>query len=217
MQIIKYKPDGTFWNRYDNNRLGIIGWIDVSNPFMVLVFYPQYQSLIILDNNMAESGQLNFTSIGFGNVRTAGISDDNNIWILDEGNRKVNKINTAGKIIVEGVPYFGFDIDASKPIHIQQKSNFVYISQADHKVQVFDIFGKWVKSIDLEGMKSIIYINQMIWYKSSSEIVEYHLDKFNMDAPKTLALKEMKSVTYDVIRQRFYALNPDNKIYYYKL
>jgi len=217
MQIQKYKPDGTFWNRYENNRLGSIGWVDVSNPFMVLVFYPQYQSLVILDNNMSESGRLNFSSIGFGNVRTAAISDDNNIWILDEGNRKLTKIKTSGEIVVDGIPYFGFDIDGSKPIHLLQKSNFVYISQAGKKVQVFDIFGKWVKSIDLEGLTFVIYIDKSIFYKDDNKIVEYPIDNLNIEPLKTLPLSGMRSITYDVIRQRFYGLDPDNKIYYYKL
>ena len=217
MQILKYKPDGTFWNRYENNRLGIIGNLDVSNPFQVLVFYPQYQILVLLDNNLAETGRLNFNSIGFGNIRTAGISDDNNIWVLDEGSRQVYKVSTAGEKKVQGIPYFGFNILADKPIFIQQKSNYVYISQEGQKVQVFDIFGKWVKSIDLENFKSVVYIGNNLYYDDGTNILEYPIDIMNIGTElRTIPINETKSITYDVVKNKFYGLNKENQIIYFE-
>ena len=217
MQILKYKPDGTFWNRYENNRLGIIGNLDVSNPFQVLVFYPQYQILVLLDNNLAETGRLNFNSIGFGSIRTAGISDDNNIWVLDEGSRQVYKVSTSGEKKVEGIPYFGFNILADKPIFIQQKSNYVYISQEGQKVQVFDIFGKWVKSIDLENFKSVVYIGNNLYYDDGTNILEYPIDIMNIGTElRTIPINETKSITYDVVRNKFYGLNKENQIIYFE-
>jgi len=213
MQILKYKPDGTFWNRYENNRLGIIGNLDVSNPFQVLIFYPQYQILVLLDNNLAETGRLNFNSIGFGNIRTAGISDDNNIWVLDEGSRQVYKVSTSGEKKVEGIPYFGFNILADKPIFIQQKSNYVYISQEGQKVQVFDIFGKWVKSLDLENFKSVVYIGNNLYYDDGINVLEFPIDVIDIGVElRTIPIDETKSITYDVVRNKFYGLNKENQI-----
>ena len=217
MQILKYKPDGTFWNRYENNRLGIIGNLDVSNPFQVLVFYPQYQILVLLDNNLAETGRLNFNSIGFGNIRTAGISDDNNIWVLDEGSRQVYKVSTSGEKKVEGIPYFGFNILADKPIFIQQKSNYVYISQEGQKVQVFDIFGKWVKSLDLENFKSVVYIGNNLYYDDGINVLEFPIDVIDIGVElRTIPIDETKSITYDVVRNKFYGLNKENQIIYFE-
>jgi len=217
MQILKYKPDGTFWNRYENNRLGIIGNLDVSNPFQVLIFYPQYQILVLLDNNLAETGRLNFNSIGFGNIRTAGISDDNNIWVLDEGSRQVYKVSTSGEKKVEGIPYFGFNILADKPIFIQQKSNYVYISQEGQKVQVFDIFGKWVKSLDLENFKSVVYIGNNLYYDDGINVLEFPIDVIDIGVElRTIPIDETKSITYDVVRNKFYGLNKENQIIYFE-
>lgn len=215
MQILKFRPDGSLWQRYENNRLGSIGTLDVTNPFMVLVFYPQYQTLILLDNNMAETGRLNFSAIGFGNIRTAGISDDNNIWILDEGQRQLIKITTAGERVIEGVPYFGYDIATEIPIFIQQKSNYVYISQPNNKVQVFDIFGKWVKALEFDGFQAIIYINKNLYIKTENFIIETPVEEISFEnkAP-TIEAKGIRSITYDVIRQRFYGINTGNSICY---
>lgn len=58
--------------------------LDVSNPFQVLISILSIKYFVLLDNNLAETGRLNFNSIGFGNIRTIGISDDNNIWVLEE-------------------------------------------------------------------------------------------------------------------------------------
>lgn len=214
MQVIKYKPTGQFWNRYENNRLGAIGWLDVSNPFVVLVFYPQYQTLVLLDNNMAESGRLNFSGTGIGNIRTAGISDDNNIWVLDEGNRKIFKINNSGKVVIEGVPYFGFNIDPDKPIFIRQRSNFVYVSQPGHPIQVFDIFGKWTRSIDLGDFEALIYINNVIYYIDDDAIRDYNIETFEISEGNRWPVDGHTSVTYDPVLNRFYALSPERKIEY---
>lgn len=214
MQILKYKPDGQFWNRYENNRLGYIGLLDVSNPFVVLVFYPQHQTLVLLDNNMAETGRINFSSIGLGNIRTAAISDDNNIWVFDEGKRKLVKINNAGRIVQEGIPYFGFDIDAGNPIFLRQRADYVYLSQAGKPVQVFDIFGKWVRPIDLGDFEALIYINNVIYYIDDDAIRDYNIETFGISKGSRWPVDGHTSVTYDPVLNRFYALSPERKIEY---
>lgn len=97
--------------------------------------------------------------------------------IRGSGSRQVYKVSTSGEKKVEGKFHIlVLNIFADKPIFIQQKSNYVYISQEGQKVQVFDIFGKWVKSLDLENFKSVVYIGNNLYYDDKLMFLNFRFD-----------------------------------------
>lgn len=171
MHILKFKPDGTFWHRYDNNRLGVIGILDVTNPMKLLVYYPQHQTVITLDNNMAETSKILLTRLGIGYIRGIGLSDDNNIWLWNEADRLLTKINNRGEIIMKGVPSYNFFIDPQTPVFLLQRGNYIVISQEGLPIQVFDLFGKWIRSIsDIEDFVKILALGKELTYQTQTGI-----------------------------------------------
>lgn len=211
MQVIKYKPNGSIWNIYDNNRLGGVGRLDVSNPFLILVFYPQFQTAVLLDNNMSESGMIRFADIGLGNIRSAAVSDDNNIWSFDEGSRRLMKISANGKILLNGTPYSGFDIDESKPIEIMQRGGFIYLCQPGLPIQIFDIFGKWVRSLLLNDFQAIISLDRIIYYRANDRIYSHNTDLPMLDDQALWDAKGVSGICYDARMNCFYGIDSMGK------
>lgn len=211
MQVIKYKTDGSIWHIYDNSRLGSIGRLDVSNPFLILVFYPQFQTAVLLDNNMSESGRIRFADIGLGNIRSAAVSDDNNIWGFDEGSRRLMKISANGKILLNGTPYSGFDIDESKPIEIMQRGSFIYLCQPGLPIQIFDIFGKWVRSLMLNDFQAIISLDRIIYYRANDKIYSHNTDLPMLDDQALWDAKGISGICYDARMNCFYGIDSKGK------
>src|SRR6476659_8841896 len=52
-ELIKYLPDGRFFRRYSNLKLGTITSVDVTNPLKILVYYRDFQQIIFLDNQLS--------------------------------------------------------------------------------------------------------------------------------------------------------------------
>lgn len=212
MQIIKYNPKGTIRNTYNNNRLGSIGRLDVSNPFLILVYYPQYQTAVLLDNNLSESGRIRFSDIGIGNIRSAAVSDDNNLWVFDEGARNIIKVSTNGHILFKGIPCFNFDIDDSRPFEIMQRGGYLYICQPDLPIRIFDIYGKWVKSLLLDNFQAMIYLDKIIYYKADNKIYSHNTELPMLSYTALWEAGNVYSICYDAREICFYGINSTGEI-----
>ena len=77
---VLYRKSGNREFSFSNFDLGEVSQVDVSNPFKILLFYKEFNSVIILDNNLNElSERLDFTKeTQFNNVLFVGNSSQNN-------------------------------------------------------------------------------------------------------------------------------------------
>jgi len=89
--IIQYKADGSEGFRYNNNTLGKLGAIDPTNPFSILLFYPDFQTIILLDRTLNEKTQIDLSASGLLNIELVGLSNDNFIWIYDAADVQLKK------------------------------------------------------------------------------------------------------------------------------
>jgi len=62
-EVIKYTPSGQIQFRYNNNTLGNLAFIDATDPFNLLLFYPDFRRVILLDRTpkpLVSKGLINF-------------------------------------------------------------------------------------------------------------------------------------------------------------
>lgn len=212
MTLYKMKNDSTIWNRYINNRLGTLTVLDVANPLRLLAYYQQFQTLICLDNNLAESGVLNFNNLGFGYVRAVCISEDNNIWILDEYAKSLKKIDPSGKVLQEGIPDFNLRFDPDKPITLKARDAKVYLFQPNLGLLVYDVFGNRI-STDLTSYQNVTEI----WQGKLFDVTEKGIliyDLYNIiSPPKIIEVPDRKSsIFFNLSKKEFQYLDEFNQI-----
>lgn len=87
----KYSQDGQVLFQYNNNRLGPLGWIDASNPFNILLYYPDYQIAKILDRTLNPSGEFQLYQLGLIAPAALALSNDNHLWVFDEKQTRSSK------------------------------------------------------------------------------------------------------------------------------
>ena len=61
--VIKFSPQGKELFRFTNNTLGELTHIDVTNPFSVLLYYPDYLTVYTLDRTLNKTGEFNFLEL----------------------------------------------------------------------------------------------------------------------------------------------------------
>jgi WD40 repeat protein len=79
-----YKKTALKTYTYSNTQFGGISSIDIKNPLKILLFYSDFNTAIILDNNLNElTSPINFTSESFSkNISFSSISSNNNLWLF---------------------------------------------------------------------------------------------------------------------------------------
>ncbi len=101
----RYDDQGRFKYEYSNRFYGSADHVDVSNPQKILVFYRDFQKIMILDNTLSEFSRIDAEAFGeMGELSAVCTSNDNHIWVYDISNATLHKINFSGTIISSSNP-----------------------------------------------------------------------------------------------------------------
>ena len=150
-EIVKYNCVDSVTITYSNLNLGRPTFIDVSNPLKILVFYPDRQNIIILDNQFAEllllqlKGTTNTTNYQ-PSVMCKLVGTDH-IWMYDELSRKLIRLDEAGKVIAESEVFdqlFDFSINIENIFSANDK---VYLNVTGEGLLVFDAYANYINTI----------------------------------------------------------------------
>lgn len=175
-EVIKFSPEGREIFRFNNNTLGDLAFIDATNPFNLLLFYPDFQTAITLDRTMNMINEVNLINLGIINVQALGASNDNNFWLYDELNFQLKKMDRRGSVLNVSEDLNLLLGNAPQPIYIEARENFVYLNAPSMGIMVFDNFGQYHKTLPLTDVDyfqvldhRLIYLQKEVYYAYDSK------------------------------------------------
>lgn len=186
-EVVKYSPDGIEEYRYPNKTLGKIGTIDATNPFQIMLFFPDYQNVLLLDRTLGLTGQFNLFRLGLFEVTAVAMASDNRLWVYDDMSFRLKKVNEEGEVSVESTD---LSLALGRSIHprfMMEKNQTVYMSDPEVGILVFDVFGQYVKTIDLKGITDFQVLGHQLYFMKKNELKSFHLEAL---LEKTITLPE---------------------------
>jgi hypothetical protein len=175
-QLVKYDPGGKLLMRYSNKVLGAIESADASNPMKILLFYPDLNRIVFLDNQLSENGPpVDLTEPGLDQTILACSSHDNGFWVYDQREFELVRIDQelhishrSGNIPLQtGIPV--------KPTEVYQYQNMVFLYDNNIGFLVFDIFGTYIKTIPLKTVASISFAEGCIFFVREEKLIRFNL------------------------------------------
>src|SRR5690606_27891875 len=149
-------------------QLGNIGSVDLLNPLKITVFFPTYQTAVILDNKLSEIQRISFTmQPPFLNVSNATTANDNRVWVFNEDTQQLGLFNyRTGNYQALSVPI--------SEDYITQKSNFNYcFLLTDKQLRLYNIYGSLLQGIPSGSAKEIAISQHWVVLKSDTSIKVY--------------------------------------------
>jgi hypothetical protein len=141
-QLKKIKPNGDSIAVFnDVKKYGILTSIDVSNPLKVLLYYKNYSTVVILDRLLGFRTSLNVKKEKNFKVKAIATAYDGNIWLFDEQDFKLKKINEAGKILMESIDWRQLFDETPTPTEIHDENGYVYLYDIKKGFYIFDYYG----------------------------------------------------------------------------
>lgn len=174
-EVIKYDAQGKEVFRYNNNYLGQLKLIDATNPFNLLLYYPDYQTVITLDRTLSETGEINLFDLNIINVQAIGSSNDNNVWIYDDAAFKLKKIDQNGKVLLESDDLSLLLNQAPRPIQVKARENWVYLNDPELGILVFDNFGQYHKLLPFKDVAYFQIIGSQLIYAQREAFYNFNL------------------------------------------
>ena len=87
---VLYKKTDSKTISYNNLQLGEITSADAYNPLKINLFYKDFNTVIILDNRLAEIFKIDFNRLEpFRNISQCSTGNDNTIWIFNQNTQQL--------------------------------------------------------------------------------------------------------------------------------
>ncbi len=177
----KIKPNGDSIAVFnDVKKFGNPTLLDVSNPLKVLLYYKNFSTVVILDRFLAVRNTINFRNQNIFKIKTLANSYDNNIWIFDEQNVALKKINDEGSVISETLDLRQLFDSVPTPTQISDRNNFVYLYDEEKGFYIFDYYGSFKNNLPFLKWKHIaVYGNKLMGFVGDT-FYSYDLNSFNL-------------------------------------
>ncbi len=125
----------------DVRRYGKINSIDATNPLKVLVFYKDFSAIVVLDRLLNSRTAIDLRKQNILQVSAVASSYDNNIWVFDELDSKLKKIDDNGNVLLESTDFRQVFDSVPSPSVIFDRDGQLYLYDIRKGLLVFDYYG----------------------------------------------------------------------------
>ncbi len=213
-QLKKTGPQGDSLAVFnDLRRYGPVSKIDVSNPLRVLLYYQNFSTVLILDRFLNVRTTLDLRKSNILQVNAICLSYDNNIWLYDEIEHKLKKVDENGKVLMETPDFRLIFGEAAAPELITDQDGLVYLYDRNLGVYVFDYYGALKNKIIIQGWDNLRVAGQSIWGTKGNMLYRYRKDLFRVyDQPLPKAFSPFEKLLFTP--SRIYVMKKDQLAIY---
>lgn len=200
----------------DVRQYGRLHSIDVSNPLKVLLYFKDFGTIIILDRFLNVRTVLDIRKSDILQASAITQSYDNNIWLYDELDSKVKKIDESGKVLLESPDFRVVFDDPPQPYRLEDFNKFLYAYDSNLGLLVMDYFGAYRNLIAFTGWQNLHGVQQGIAATYQGNLVYYTPGSIEVKTHK-LPQRVANAKKIRVQHNRLYALNTLNKLEVYEI
>lgn len=158
----------------DVRRYGKIHRIDASNPLKILVYHKDFSTIVILDRLLNVRNTLDLRKARMTQVGAVTTSYDNNIWLFDELESKLKKIDDQGRVLFESVDFRQAYDDAPVATELFDRDGMLYLYDKQKGLFVFDYYGAQKMRHALPGVQDLQVLDKnTVTGRDSSRILLY--------------------------------------------
>ena len=184
-QIKKINGNGDSVAVFNNvSRYGKVAQIDVSNPLRVLLYYKDFSTVVVLDRLLSIRTTIDFRKQDIFQVQAVCLSYDNQIWLYDEFEHKLKKIDENGKLLFATTDFRQLFGEAFSFTSISDQDGFLYLYDKNKGVYVFDYYGALKNIFSLTGYDNFRAVGKFITGTRNDSLMRYY--------PANLLLQEVR-------------------------
>ena len=154
-------------------RYGRLHSISADNPLRSLLFFKEYRTILVLDRMMQVVNKIDLRKAQIFQVQAIAQSYDNMIWVFDEQESKIKKINIEGKMVFESADLRLIFSHTITPSTIFDIDGYLYLYDEEQGLFIFDYYGALKNRIALIGWKNVQPLGNSIIGIKQNELQVY--------------------------------------------
>jgi len=178
--IRKYLPNGKLQYEISPKRNGQLTYADFNDALRPMLYYRDQGLIQLLDNTLSEQGPaVDLFTTFEASIWLASLSIDNHFWFYDTDNfelfrtdRNFSKTARSGNL----TQVLGRSI---LPEWMLERNSILYVSDPAVGVLLFDLFGTYIKTLPIKGLKRFQIVKGELVYFKSGTICRYRAIEFS--------------------------------------
>ncbi|MBL0233593.1 MAG: hypothetical protein IPQ08_08000 [Chitinophagaceae bacterium] len=208
-QVKKYNANGDSVAVFnDVRKFGQASLIDVSNPLKILLYYRDFATVVVLDRFLNAVNVVDLRRLNIFQARAIGQSYDNKIWVYDELENKLKKVDENGKLVLETVDMRQVLDRSISPVKIFDENRYVYVYDPQKAMYVFDYYGAMKNGILISGWNNLKVAGRFIYGSKGDSLYRYEIKTFLYDQWQ-LPAAISGSRSFNFTSDKLYALKKD--------
>lgn len=184
-QLKKFNSRGDSVGVFNGIRAyGMLSAIDVTNPLKPLLFYKDFSTVVVLDRLLANRVSLDLRRYNVLQPTAVALSYDNNIWVFDQYDNKLKKLDESGNLLLETTDFRQLLAQSISPQKIFNDNGLVYLMDSAKGVFVFDNYGSFKRKIEAKEWSYVDVYNGRFVRLGRGEIIVYNPVTFTEQSRK---------------------------------
>lgn len=204
-QVRKYNDKGDSVAVFNEvKRYGTIWSMDVTNPLRIIVYYKDFATAVIVDRFLNIRTSIDLRAAGITQVKAVAQSYDNNIWMFDELENKIKKIDESGKVVFESTDFRLLFDEAVMPDILVDNNKILYLYDKQKGWYLFDYYGAFQKKIPYANWQNVQVNdniltgmqNNMLCFATINTFAGVDCKQIDMNAQNTIKMQYQLNKLY---------------------
>ncbi len=154
----------------DIKKYGKIHSVDVSNPLKILLYYKTTSTILILDRLLSVRQVIDLRKSNIQQVKAVRLSYDNNIWLFDEVESRIKKIDDNGRLLFQSNDFRNVFSAAPSFQSIFDNNGSLYLYDPEQGWFVFDYYGAYKKRLSFLNWQDPQVLNEKLVGRNDTSI-----------------------------------------------
>jgi hypothetical protein len=193
--LARYNERGDSTGFYRSALNGRLGMVDATNPLRLLLYYPSFNKVQILDRQLALMSEVDLRTVRILSPTAVATASDGNLWDYDPFTARLLKLDESGKEIQEGIDLRQQLSFVPKAAFLLERDRRLYLGDTAHGIMVFDQFATYVTTLPFIGVGSLQAFDQQLVFARGDTLHSYDMQSFS---EKLLPIPAKKDGIVDV-------------------
>jgi hypothetical protein len=203
---------------YSPEKIASVALLEARNALRMFVFYREFQEYALLDRflTVKQVSPLPTEKIGFARLATP--SADNHLWILDDNDFSLKKLDLQTETVSFSTPLdlllgnSNYDI-----VFMTEYQNQLFLVDKYAGILIFDNMGNFRRKIIAQNLSYISFEGEMLWFTDGKSIFSENIYKTNSTTKIALPNYYQTQITRIIKAKNFIWGFANNQVFVFRL
>jgi hypothetical protein len=173
--LARYNERGDSTGFYRSALNGEIGTVDATNPLRLLLYYPGFNKVQLLDRQLALKAEIDLRPLHIYSSTAVATASDGNIWVYDPFNAKIIKFDESGRQTMEGVDLRQQLPFVPKAQFLLERDRRLFLCDTTQGILVFDQFATYLTTLPFKSVCELQVFGQQVVFKDGTVLHRYNM------------------------------------------